>query len=203
MVRTVKKPEERRKEIVSAARTLFLEQEYEKTSMQDVMQKVGIAKGTIYHYFKSKDELLDAVVSDIVGEYIARVKSSLEKLEGTAMQRMRALIESSSVAENQSELLEQMHRPGNIGLHARQLAAVFSQLAPLYAGVIEQGCKEGVFTSEHPLETAEFLLAGIQFLTDVGCYPCSHEDIQRRTRAIPALIEAQLRAPKGSFDFLV
>ena len=96
-----------------------------------------------------------------------------------------------------------LHRPGNVSMHTRQLAVTLSRLAPLYASAIQQGIEEGVFQSEHPLECAEFLLAGIQFLTDVGFYPWSQEDLSRRAMAIPALIEAQLNAPKGSFDFLI
>ena len=57
MVRTVKKPEERRQEIILAAAELFRSKGYEKTTMQNVMDAVGIAKGTIYHYFKSSFDL--------------------------------------------------------------------------------------------------------------------------------------------------
>ena len=59
MARIVKKPEERRQEIIEAARELFQAKDYEKTTMRDVMDKLGIAKGTIYHYFRSKEDLLE------------------------------------------------------------------------------------------------------------------------------------------------
>ena len=62
MTRTVKKPEERRADIVKAARYLFQTKEYSKTTMNDVIERLGIAKGTIYHYFSSKESLLEAVV---------------------------------------------------------------------------------------------------------------------------------------------
>ena len=88
-------------------------------------------------------------------------------------------------------------------MHSRLLAVTISKLAVLYAQVIEQGCKEGLFQVEHPLESAELLIAGIQFLTDKGCYPWSESDLLRRGRAVPALFEAQLKAPKGSFQFLL
>lgn len=54
MVRTVKDPETRRQEIVATASQLFQSKSYKHTSMNDVMDALGIAKGTIYHYFKSK-----------------------------------------------------------------------------------------------------------------------------------------------------
>jgi AcrR family transcriptional regulator len=203
MVRTVKKPEVRRQEIVAAARELFEKQQYEKTTMKDVMDKLGIAKGTIYHYFTSKEDLLEAVVEQTVDEYVTGVQAILNATEGNALDRMQVLIASGNVAEEHEQILEHLHRPGNIGVHTRQLAVTLLKLAPLYESVIRQGCEEGVFQTEQPLECAEFLLAGIQFLTDMGFYPWSQEDLMRRAMAIPALVEAQLKAPKGSFDFLI
>ena len=66
MARIIKKPTERRSDIVNAARYLFQSKEYDKTTMQDVMDYLGIAKGTIYHYFESKEAILEAVIEDIV-----------------------------------------------------------------------------------------------------------------------------------------
>lgn len=203
MTRTVKNPENRKQEIISAARDLFLKNEYEKTSMQDIITQLGIAKGTIYHYFNSKEELLDAVVENTVAEYIEKLKAVLDKTQGNALNRMRILIASGNVADEQSETLKQLHRPCNVALHTRQLAVTFAKMAPLIAKVIEEGCKEGVFKTEHPLESAELLLSGIQFLIDVGVYPWKEEDLLRRSKAIPSLVEAQLNAPKGSFSFLL
>lgn len=59
LTRTVKKPEERRWELIHAATELFSEHGYEKTSVNDIIQKIGVAKGTFYHYFKSKEEIAD------------------------------------------------------------------------------------------------------------------------------------------------
>lgn len=202
MTRIVKKPEERRHEIISAARELFQEQQYEKTTMKDVMDKLGIAKGTIYHYFKSKEELLEAVVEQTGDDYVAAMQTLLDGTEGNALERFQILIASGNIAEDEEHLLDQLHRPGNVGMHTRQLAITISKLAPLYASVIQQGCEEGIFQTEYPLECAEFLLSGIQFLTDIGMHPWSQTELIRRVIAFPTLVETQLQAPKGSFGFL-
>lgn len=195
MGRVVKKPEERRREIISTSRSLFLSLGYENTTMQNVMAKLQIAKGTTYHYFKSKEELLEAVVDDIVTEYVSVVEMALEK--GNALDKMKELISAGRSAS--IDTLDRLHQANNREMHTRLLAVALTRLAPLYARVISQGCEEGVFRVEHPLECAEILLAGIQFVTDTGCHPWSEEDLQRRMKAIPALIENQLNAPKGSF----
>lgn len=204
MVRVVKKPEARRREIVSASRILFLSQGYENTTMQDIMTKLQIAKGTTYHYFRSKEELLDAVIEDMVTEYINAIEESLNQSEGTALEKMQILVTVGRIVSSSTDtLIDALHRADNREMHARLLAVTLTRLSPLYARVISQGCEERVFHVEHPLECAEIMLAGIQFITDIGCHPWSREDLARRIRAIPNLIESQLNAPQGSLSFLL
>lgn len=202
MVRIVKKPDERRREIILGSRDLFLSQGYENTTMQDVMTKLRIAKGTTYHYFKSKEELLEAVVDDMVTDYVNVIEKSLNECEGTALEKMQILVTAGRVASSSSNTVNALHRSDNRGMHTRLLAITLIKLAPLYARVIAQGCEEKVFHVEHPLECAEILIAGIQFVTDNGCYSWNREDLDRRMRAIPSLIENQLNAPKDIFDSL-
>lgn len=203
MARIVKKPAERRQEIIAAARELFQTQDYETTTMRDVMDKLGIAKGTIYHYFRSKEDLLEAVIATMLAENNAHMQDLLAATEGDALAKIRVLITAGNQADDHDALLTDLHRPGNVGMHSRLLARAIEQQAILYANVFQQGVEEGVFTTDHPLECAEFLLAGIQFLTDVGIYPWPQEDLLRRAMAFPALVEAQLQAPAGSFNFLI
>lgn len=203
MVRTVKKPEERRAEIIAAARELFDTQGYEKTTMRHVMERLGIAKGTIYHYFRSKEELLEMVVSETVDEIAVMLEQFVESAEGNALETLQQLIAAGNVEEESAPILEGLHDPANTGMHTRQLAETITKLAPFYGSVIEQGVAEGVFQTEHPLEAAEMILTAVQFLTDMGIYPWTPEVLMRRALAFPALIEALLQAPEGSFDFLL
>lgn len=203
MSRTIKKPIERRSEIVQAARYLFRTKDYENTTMQDVMAYLGIAKGTIYHYFNSKEALLEAVIENIVNTNIERMEYLMRISTGTALEKIKMLVEAGDIRSENEDILDSLHRPGNDAMHVRLLAATLIKQAPLYAQLIQQGCAEGVFQTQAPLECAEFILSGIQFLTDVGIYPWTQEDLMRRARAFPILIEQQLKAPAGSFHFII
>ncbi len=57
-----KDPEVRRQELIVAAYELFREKGFEQVSVSDIVKKVGLAQGTFYYHFKTKNELLDAVV---------------------------------------------------------------------------------------------------------------------------------------------
>lgn len=205
MKRIVKKPDERRKEIIGAARHLFQTKEYDKTTMQDIMKYLNIAKGTIYHYFASKEDLLEAVVEDLVDEELNRKKTLINSDDFqnlNALQQIQALITSDTMAEENEQILESLHSAKNATMHTRQLGRYIKKLSPLFASIVEDGCDQGLFHTAHPLESMELLFAGIQFLTDTGFYAWSAEDTSRRNAAFPSLVEAQLGAPKGSFNFL-
>ena len=205
MTRIVKKPDERRKEIIQAARVLFQEKNYDKMTMQELMEKLNIAKGTIYHYFSSKEDLLESVVEDLMDKELKRKKKLLKSSRCknlNALEKFKMLVTSDRMSEENDQILENLHHPGNTLMHTRLLGLYILKLAPIFAVVIEEGCDQGVFKTEHPRECAEFLFSGFQFLTDLGFYPWSPTQLARRIKAFPSLIETQLGAPKGSFSFL-
>ena len=202
MKRVVKDPKERRAEIIDAARYLFLTQEYDKTSMQDVINHVNIAKGTIYHYFSSKEALLQAVIEDMVAQSIEQMKLVVEQSSGNALEKIQQLMAAGNMMTGNEKLLEHLHRHDNDIMHLRLLTAALAQQVPLYAKLIEQGCKEGLFITKTPFEVAEFILYAVQFLTDKGIAPWTQQDIDRRAKVFPQFIEQLLQAPAGSFGFM-
>ncbi len=203
MARIIKKPTERRSDIVNAARYLFQSKEYDKTTMQDVMDYLGIAKGTIYHYFESKEAILEAVIEDIVHENFEQMQSIVESPTGTALEKIKSLIKVGNMTASNNFIVDPLHRSCNSSMHTRLLATALMKQASLYAKVIQQGCYEGIFQTNNPLECAEFVLAGVQFLTDMGIYPWSQEDLSRRAQTFPQFIEQLLKAPQGSFQFML
>jgi len=60
--------------------------------MKDIMDKLGIAKGTIYHFLKLKGELLEALIKPIGDDYIATIQTILDETKGTALERFQVLI---------------------------------------------------------------------------------------------------------------
>ena len=66
-MRVVKKPEERRAEMVSAASRLFARQGFVRTSVAEIVTAVDVAKGLFYYYFTTKDDMVKAVVEGQIG----------------------------------------------------------------------------------------------------------------------------------------
>jgi AcrR family transcriptional regulator len=205
MPRVVKKAEERKKEIINAARELFREKGRQKVTMQELMNKLNIAKGTIYHHFTSKDELLEAIVEDLIDEELARKKKLMNSRRFkilNALEKLQLFITQDTMAQDNEAILENLHHSQNADMHAKQLGRYLIKLAPLLASIFEEGGEEGIFKTDHPLECAEFLLAGFQFLTDTGFYPWTQPQLIRRVKAFSSLAEDLLGTPKGTLAFL-
>lgn len=202
MARTVKKPDVRKQEIVEAAMKLFLEKTYDSSTTNDVMKVLGIAKGTIYHYFPSKSALLDAVVEQMAADYLGRRLPALEDCNDGALARIACLFSRDALSDTEKDAIERLHQEGNVTLHARLLAVLVEQMSPVFGRLIAEGVEEGVFDTKHPLEVAELLLAGIQFLTDEGVHAWKAADLERRAKAFPAIADRLLGAAPGSFSFL-
>jgi AcrR family transcriptional regulator len=84
-------PRRRHQEILEAAARVFHEKGYESTSIQDIADEVGILKGSLYYYIRSKEDLLYEIIRDIHDEAIANV-SHIDSLDGTALERIRAFV---------------------------------------------------------------------------------------------------------------
>jgi len=90
-----------RDDIVEAARALFYRRGYACTSFSDIVTETGIQRGNIYHYFKTKDDILNAVIEHNAGEYRATLLAWDEALPDPR-DRLRRFVQM--VASNREEL---------------------------------------------------------------------------------------------------
>lgn len=196
-MRTVKDPATRKNEIIMIAAQLFMEKGYDRTSMQDVMTRAEIAKGTIYHYFKSKEDLLCEVAKMLVMLETNKRVEAASKLN-SPLKKFELFMKNNRSEESLSDL----HKPSNSIFHTMMLAEMTKQIAPVLASYINEGNKMGIFKCEDTLVVAELLTAGFQFITDYGFYNWDSEDVYRRESSIPTIIEKLTNAKSGAFDFL-
>ena len=74
----MKKGEKRKQELLKIAYQLFVEKGYENTSIDEIIATAGIAKGTYYYYFPSKEATLEAVIDLMIGEEVQRANEVLQ-----------------------------------------------------------------------------------------------------------------------------
>ena len=86
-----KPPRRRQQEVIDAAARVFHEKGYESTSIQEIAEAVGILKGSLYYYIRSKEDLLYAILEGVHEEALANIKR-VETVKGDALQKVRAFV---------------------------------------------------------------------------------------------------------------
>ncbi|MGE4561085.1 MAG: TetR/AcrR family transcriptional regulator [Desulfobulbus sp.] len=92
-----RKASQRRDALIQAAGELFVEKGYEATSMDEIAAKAGFAKGTLYHYFANKAELLQVLREGFENEVMRRIRSRMETCPADDWHgRIRAWIDAAT-----------------------------------------------------------------------------------------------------------
>jgi AcrR family transcriptional regulator len=203
MVRVVKAPEERRDQILQVAADLFARHGYETTSVDQIVRAAAIAKGTFYYYFSSKKAVLEAIAHKVV-ERMVEVSQAVERQPGLgAIGKLIAIFAAQRTVELEEQaLVEHLHRPENRELHDRINMETVKAIGPVLADVIQQGCREGVFSVPDPLSTVQFLLAGSQVIFGHDAFDWTPGEFKARHQAMILLIERGLGAAPGSISLI-
>ena len=217
MVRVVKEHDERRSEILDKAQELFYTKGYKQTSIRDIIDGVGIAKGTFYHYFSSKIQLLDELIERMLGQTIEMVEPIVEDENLDALEKFHLFFSSIEnwKIENKTffkRILQVFYNDGNaVLLHKLKAASVTASTPPL-SKIVRQGIEEGIFDTRFPDEIGEIIIVIGQFLSETLASLLLGErnngvpldTIERKITVTHYSLERLLGAPSGSikiFDF--
>ena len=158
-MRHEKRGDARKKEILDTAEQLFASNGFDNTSTNDIINAVGIARGTLYHHFTSKEDILDSVIDRINDTLMRDAKKIAEDQQIPLLDRLTdsicALNVDSRIGE---EVLIQVPKPQNALLHQKMQEKLLSGIVPIIADLIDEGNSEGIFHSPYPKEAAEMLM---------------------------------------------
>lgn len=203
-MRISKKPDERKNEILDAAEMLFGTKGYSKTTINDILNEVGIAKGTFYYYFQSKEEVMDAIVGRYIEAGVEAAKAVVTAPGLTAHEKLLGILMAQKPDTGRKEqMIDQLHQINNAEMHQKSLVETILQLTPVLTEVIEQGIEEGVFQTAYPRETIEFLLVSSQFLFDEGIFEWEPHERLQKAAAFTSIMEKTLGAEEGSFSYIL
>lgn len=155
-----KYPEETVNRILDVAGHLFMEKGYEHTSIQDIIDNLGgLSKGAIYHHFKSKEEILDAVTDRIMEESNRKLTGIPKRKDLNGIEKLRALFKSSLCRPAQDEMFQVAPSfYNNPRLLASLLYETIELTGPEYIQpIIEEGIADGSIVAAHPKQLAELI----------------------------------------------
>jgi AcrR family transcriptional regulator len=201
--RIIKKPDIRRAEILNAAEKLFKKEGYAKTSVESIIKNVGIAKGTFYYYFKTKEDILNALVENVIADMQAYFKSIIESDNLAAIEKLKLMLRGRQKKKiTSSPALKIIHQPQNRELQEKHNVETLKVIPPQIFKVLEKGKEEGAFTKTPSIEIIQIVLAGSQFILDSGLFSWTPKKRKVFLKELQALFELMVDVKPGKLKFI-
>ena len=184
MARPVKKtPEEWRKEILNAAQNLFISKGYEETSISDIMDMAGGAKGMFYRFFQSKEEVMHALGNQMFFENNP-FDAIKERNDLNGLQKIKSLLALNRSDAERNQLSMQavpiLKDPHILAAAVEENRRV---LTPLWLELLEEGKNDGSIKTEYTKELSE-ILPLINFWLMPTVFPATEEEIHHKYRCV-------------------
>lgn len=185
-----KYPEETVERILDTAQRLFLEKGYEQTTIQDIIDNLGgLTRGAIYHHFKSKEEIIDAV-SDRMFFANNPFEAVRDRKDLNGLQKLREAIRlNQSDRERTNLTVQSIPISKNPRLLMEMINSNRKILTPYYQELLEEGNRDGSIHTEYAKEIAELmpLLTSLWMLPSV--FPGAKEDMRHKFLFIGEMLE--------------
>ncbi len=215
MARIIKEHAARRNEILDAASKLIYSKGYEQMTIQDILDELQIAKGTFYHYFGSKQELLEALIERMQEVAKLLLEPIVHDATLPALEKFRCFFAALARWKTEQKtfllvVLRIWYTDENVLVRHKLHVAGVKWITPFFAVIIRQGIEEGVFTTAYPEQISEVI---VHLLDDLNAsladllltFDAQHDDVQRIERILAAYTEAierVLGAPLGSLQIV-
>jgi AcrR family transcriptional regulator len=216
MPRIVKIADERRAEILTAAYKLFGRVGYDATTVNAIIDELGLSKGAFYHHFSSKEEVLQALARQLAEGMRARLLPIVSRRDLTAAEKLNLIFtvgtqfkrEHASMVRGLADLY---YREENLRLRARITTESFAIVGPLIARILDEGKRDGSFTIDDPVETANLIIHLGTYLHDTfgEAFKRAASDLDgavaqfmRRADAYARALENILGLPKHSIALI-
>lgn len=201
-MRIVKEAAERKNEILDAAAVLFASKGFDNTSANDILDAVGIARGTLYHHFKSKEDVMDALIERQTQRLLSAARQVAEDNSIPVEQRIVQTITALRIDEKDVAMTEHLHKPQNALMHLKINQILMRQLPPILAGILEDGIEQGLFDTPYPEACMELAIIYLKTVFDDGVFELTSSQSAERMEAFTFHLERMLGVAQGRLSFL-
>lgn len=194
-----KEAEERQNEILDVADKLFGQKGFDGTSTNDILEKVGIARGTLYYHFKSKEDIMDALIERYTVQILESAKKIAADKNISVYERIIGVVMALNISDgNGKEVIEHMHKPQNALMHQKIQKVIVNEVPPVLTGVIREGIEQGLFHTPYPYECMEMIVAYTNTVFDDAMVNLTNDEFAGRVQALIFNVERLLGVESGS-----
>ena len=199
-MRIIKEPEVRKNEILDVAEELFATKGFDGTSTNEILEKAGIARGTLYYHFKSKEDILDGVINRMIDQMTEKASKIVANKKVPVLERLTAVILAfNSDTELGSEVMEQIHKPQNALMHQKMQTRLLNSIVPILEDLLDEGKEQGIFHTEYKTEAIEMIILYANTMFD-DLVEQSPEQKQRRMQGFIYHSERILGTERGTLN---
>ncbi len=191
----MRKGEKRKKELLKIAYDMFLTQGYENTSIDEIIEKAQIAKGTYYYHFQSKEQMLEEVI-DMMIDSEREMAEQIIRTDIPVPQKIVGILTSMKPSEEEQPVKNALFQPENVLMHYKVRQKLINVITPLLSEVIKEGVDEGIFECENIPERVKMLLIISDSTFNEGAF--SEKDIS----VFIDMTEKLLGAESGTMSFI-
>ena len=191
----MKKGEKRKKMLLMIAYEMFLTQGYENTSVDKIIEKAQIAKGTYYYYFQSKEQMLEEVI-DMMIENETKMAEEIIRTDIPVPQKIVGILTSMKPTEEEQPIKNTLFQEENVLMHHKVRKKLIDTLTPLLSEVIKEGVNEGIFECDNIPERVKMLLIISDGTFNEGTFT------ERDILVFIDMTEKLLGAEKGTMSFI-
>ena len=170
----MKKGDLRRDSILKAGERLFFEKGYEETSIQDILNALSISKGGFYHYFDSKQALLEEICRQQAVQRIERLSMDVALGKLSPVQKMNMVLAevnlfSGADARLNALMLKIGYIDGDVNFKEHIRTFMLEQLNRMMGEVIREGMADGSMFTRNPAQLGKMLLMLAYDVNDEAC----------------------------------
>ncbi|MFB7159145.1 TetR/AcrR family transcriptional regulator [Lysinibacillus sp. NPDC056232] len=195
---------ERRNEILDVADELFGQKGFDGTSTNDILEKVGIARGTLYYHFKSKEDIMDALIERYNAQILGAAKEIAANKSIHVNERIIRVVMALNISGgNGKEIIDHIHKPQNALMHQKIQKVIMNGLPPILTDIIREGIEQGLFSTPYPYECMEMIVAYTNTVFDGDMVDITEEERAARIPAFVFNVERLLGVESGSLMYMM
>ena len=197
----------KREQILDAMQELMGSSNAQAISVSDIAQKAGIGKGSIYYYFSSKNDIIDAVIERSYSRVLDAGKELATSSHMDAFKKMEliyhACLDSSTELRRQEAIGTFNEQQESAFIHQKFARIIITRLKPILTDIIRQGMEEGTIHCEYPEETAQIVLTVLTITLDNNLIPADQDQIGRILTAFTQMQEKSMDIPAHTLEFVL